>query len=154
MTDKTHWCTGALPGDAPTHQEHENSLKALAANALRESGSAPTLTGGAVHDWCAGAVGASGAGGAQFGIKAQLKSVAKHMGLPAALVDSLSADDLAATAEQIALCEGQLCDGPWVWNRSYDHDVGFALEQKGLVQLSLLGQLCPTPAGRLMADLM
>ena len=108
MTDKTHWCTGALPGDAPTHQEHENSLKALAANALRESGSAPAPTGGAVPDWCAGAGGASGAGGAQFGIKAQLKSVAKHMGLPAALVDSLSADDLTATAEQIALCEGHL----------------------------------------------
>ncbi|MDE2255906.1 MAG: hypothetical protein KGL42_16785 [Betaproteobacteria bacterium] len=108
MTDTTKWCTGALPGGAPTHQEHENSLKALAANALRESGHAPPPTSGAVDDWCTGASGAAGARGAQFGIKATLKSLAKHMGIPTAVVDSLSADDLTATAEQVALCEGRL----------------------------------------------
>lgn len=108
MTDKTNWCTGALPGDAPTHQEHENSLKALAANALRESEHAPTPTDVAVTDWCAGADGAPGADGAQFGIKATLRSLAKRMGIPAAVVDVLPADDLAATAEQIALCDGHL----------------------------------------------
>ncbi len=47
----------------------------------------------------------------------------------------------------------QLCRGPWVWNPSYDHDVSKRLEERGLAQLSLLGQLCPTPAGRLMAAL-
>jgi len=108
MTDTTKWCTGALPGDAPTHQEHENSLKALAANALRESGHAPTPADGAVTGWCVGADGASGADGAQFGIRAKLKSLAKRMGIPAAVVDALSPDDLAATAEQVALCEGHL----------------------------------------------
>lgn len=48
----------------------------------------------------------------------------------------------------------QLCDGPWIWNRRYDPDVSLRLEQKGLAQISLLGQLCTTPAGRLMAALM
>lgn len=45
----------------------------------------------------------------------------------------------------------QLCEGPWVWNPIYDPDVSLRLEQRGLAQQSLLGQLCPTPAGRLMA---
>lgn len=48
----------------------------------------------------------------------------------------------------------QLCNGPWVWNSSHDTDVSLRLEQRGLAQLSLLGQLFPTPAGRLMASLM
>lgn len=48
----------------------------------------------------------------------------------------------------------QLCRVPWAWNRRYDPDVSLRLERKGLVQLSLLGQWCPTPAGRLMAALM
>ncbi len=48
----------------------------------------------------------------------------------------------------------QLCEGPWVWNPNYDPEVSLRLEQLGLAQLSLLGQLCPTPAGRLMAALM
>lgn len=48
----------------------------------------------------------------------------------------------------------QLCEGPWVCNPNYDPEVSLRLEQRGLVQLSLLGQLCPTPAGRLMAALM
>jgi len=68
MTDTTKWCTGALPGDAPAHQEHENSLKALAANALRESCRAPaaqeTEIPGAPDQRCTGASGASGASGA------------------------------------------------------------------------------------------
>lgn len=47
----------------------------------------------------------------------------------------------------------QLCNTPWVWNRHYDAVVSLRLEQRGLAQTSLLGQLCPTPAGRLMASL-
>jgi hypothetical protein len=49
---------------------------------------------------------------------------------------------------------GQLCGEPWVWNRRYDSDVGHRLEGRGFAQLSMLGQWCPTPAGRLMAALM
>lgn len=47
----------------------------------------------------------------------------------------------------------QLCEGPWVWNPIYDLNVGLRLEQRGLAQQSLLGQWCPTTAGRLMAAL-
>ena len=115
MTDTTKWCTGALPGGAPAHQEHENSLKALAANALRESDRAPsthqTEMPGAPVQRCTGAggaAGASGAGGALSGVAAILRSFAKHIGVPATVVDSMSADDLAATEEQIALCKGHL----------------------------------------------
>jgi hypothetical protein len=43
----------------------------------------------------------------------------------------------------------QLCSEPWMWNRRYDCNVSLRLERRGLAQLSLLGQLCPTPAGRL-----
>ena len=46
-----------------------------------------------------------------------------------------------------------LCDDSWVWNRHYDAKVSLRLERKGLAQVSVLGQLCPTPAGRLMASL-
>lgn len=49
---------------------------------------------------------------------------------------------------------GQLCVLPWAWDRCYDLDVSLRLERRGLAQLSLLGQWCPTPAGRLMAALM
>jgi hypothetical protein len=45
----------------------------------------------------------------------------------------------------------QLCEGPWVQNPIYDSNVSLRLEQRGLAQQSLLGQLCPTAAGRLMA---
>jgi hypothetical protein len=48
----------------------------------------------------------------------------------------------------------QRSDGPWIWTRRYDPDVSLRLEQRGLAQISLLGQPCPTPAGRLMAALM
>jgi len=47
----------------------------------------------------------------------------------------------------------QLCGEPWVWNRCYDPDIGHRLEDRGFAQLSMLGQWCPTPAGRLMAAL-
>lgn len=47
----------------------------------------------------------------------------------------------------------QLCHDPWVWNRRYDAAVSVRLERKGLAQTSLLGQLCPTPAGRLLDSL-
>ena len=46
-----------------------------------------------------------------------------------------------------------LCDDPWIRNRRYDPTVSLRLERKGLAQMSMLGQLCPTPAGRLMASL-
>jgi hypothetical protein len=49
---------------------------------------------------------------------------------------------------------GQLCAIPWIWNRRYDPKVSLRLEHRGLAQLSLLGQWCPTPAGRLMVALM
>lgn len=45
----------------------------------------------------------------------------------------------------------QLCEGPWVWKPDYDPDVSLRLEQRGFARLSLLGQLYPTSAGRLMA---
>jgi hypothetical protein len=48
----------------------------------------------------------------------------------------------------------QLCAVPWVWNRRYDPRISLRLEQRGLAQLSLLGQWCPTPAGRLVMALM
>ncbi len=48
----------------------------------------------------------------------------------------------------------QLCEGPWAWNPRYDSAVSLRLQRRGLAHLSLLGQLCPTPAGRLMAALM
>ena len=48
----------------------------------------------------------------------------------------------------------QLCNEAWVWNRHYDFDVSLRLQRRGLVQLSLLGQWCPTQAGRLKAATM
>jgi hypothetical protein len=69
MTDATKWCAGALPGGAPAHQEHENSLKALAAKALRDSDRAPAShhpeSSDAPDQRCDGASGASGASGAE-----------------------------------------------------------------------------------------
>lgn len=47
----------------------------------------------------------------------------------------------------------QLCKGPWFWNPEYDANVGHRLEERGFAQLSMLGELCPTPAGRLMVAL-
>ena len=37
-----------------------------------------------------------------------MKSLAKNMGIPIAVVDSMSADDLAVIGGQAALCEGHL----------------------------------------------
>lgn len=48
----------------------------------------------------------------------------------------------------------QLCYTPWLWNRHYDPETSLRLERKGLAQMSLLGQWCPTPAGRFTASLM
>lgn len=47
----------------------------------------------------------------------------------------------------------RLCYMPWLWNRHYDPEVSQVLERRGLAQTSLLGQLCPTAAGRLMVAL-
>jgi hypothetical protein len=112
MTDMTKWCAGALPGGAPTHQGHEKSLKALAANALRELECAPsphqTEMVDAPDQWCTGASGAGGAGGAADDIRAVLKGLAKRLGIPVATVDQIGEVDLKATAEQLAKCKGHL----------------------------------------------
>jgi hypothetical protein len=112
MTDPTNWCAGALPGDAPTHQEVKSSLKALAANALRDSDDAPTphqkVPAGAPEQRCSGASGALGASGATENTAVILKTFAKRIGIPVATVDRLSTGDLTATAEQLAACKGHL----------------------------------------------
>jgi len=96
-------CTVALPAVATVQQHDGPSLKELARQALQQSSQ-----GHRVASVAAVAGVAAVAPDANFGIRAQLKSLAKRMGIPAAVVDSLSADDMAATAEQIELCEGHL----------------------------------------------
>ena len=93
-------CAVALPAVATVQQHEGPSLKELARQALQQSSQGRRVASVASV--------AGVAAGAQIGIGAQMKSLAKHMGIPAAIVDSLSADDLAATAEQVALCEGHL----------------------------------------------
>lgn len=47
----------------------------------------------------------------------------------------------------------QLCNASWLSERRYDAKVRGRLERGGLAQTSLLGRLCPTPAGRLLSSL-
>lgn len=96
MTDETKWCTGALPGDAPAHQQ-ETDLKALAMRVLTKT---PRGAGGAP--------GASGAPGAAERMTERLHRLARTLGIPRAVVDALPPDELDATAAQAAMCEGYM----------------------------------------------
>lgn len=112
MTDVTNWCTGAVPGDAPAHQTPAAGLKALAANALRESKRAPEHGSdgatGAPEQRCGGALGAAGALGARKDLRPALIALAERLGFPAQIVESLDEVEIQAAAEQLAACKGHL----------------------------------------------
>jgi len=93
-------CNVDLPVDATVQQPAATSLKDLARQALRES-SPP-------KDVASVASVAGVAHVAPFGIRAQLKSLAKHIGVPPSVVESLSDEDLLAAEEQVAHCNGHL----------------------------------------------
>jgi len=96
MTDETKWCTGAFPGDAPAHQQ-QTDLKALANRVLSKTARGAD-----------GAPGASGAPGAADRITERLLRLARTLGIPRAVVDALPPEELQATAEQAAMCEGYM----------------------------------------------
>ena len=93
-------CTVALPGDATTQRSEKPSLRDLALRALRETSSPPSVA--------AVAAVADVAAVAQKDTKALLRTFAKRIGIPAAVVDNLPPEELDATAEQLALCKGHL----------------------------------------------
>ena len=93
-------CIVARSGDATTQRAEKPSLQDLARLALQESSSPPSVA--------AVATVAGVAAVAQKDTKALLTNFAKRIGVPASVVDNLTADELEATAEQIALCKGHL----------------------------------------------
>lgn len=79
-------------------------LKELAVRVLAGAGGAVSGRGATGACGASGARGSSGAPHAA--IVGRLMLLARSLGIPRAIVDSLSPEELEATAEQAALCEG------------------------------------------------
>jgi len=95
------WCTGASSTGAPVHHEQKNALKALASKVLHDLSGAPAKS-------ALGASGASGASGAPNNARTRLLQLAATMGIRAAVVGAIPADELEAIAGQAVLCDGHL----------------------------------------------